>query len=233
MDGEGWPRADDWRPGRESPPPALDLALLHGPAQPGVSGGVRSALTKAEHGELLTESDIVELFQARREDFTAVCRAADDLRRDVNGDIVSYVVTRNINYTNICSFKCQFCAFSKGKLSENLRGRPYDLELSTIADRAWEAWERGATEVCMQGGIHPSYTGRTYLDICRAVRERVPGIHVHAFSPLEVFQGAKTLGTVRVRVSRRAEVSGARHASGNGGRDSRRRGRASSCVPTR
>ncbi len=194
VDGEGWPRADDWRPGRESPPPALDLALLHGPAQPGVSGGVRSALTKAGHSELLTESDLVELFQARRGDFTAVCRTADDLRRDVNGDIVSYVVTRNINYTNICSFKCQFCAFSKGKLSENLRGRPYDLELSTIIGRAWDAWERGATEVCMQGGIHPSYTGRTYLDICRAVRESVPGIHVHAFSPLEVFQGAKTLG---------------------------------------
>ena len=194
MDGEGWPRADDWRPGRESPPPALDLALLRGPAHPRVSGRVRSALAKAERGELLAESDITELFQARRQDFTAVCRTADDLRRDVNGDVVSYVVTRNINYTNICSFKCQFCAFSKGKLSENLRGRPYDLELSTIAERAWEAWERGATEVCMQGGIHPSYTGRTYLDICRAVRERVPGIHVHAFSPLEVFQGAKTLG---------------------------------------
>jgi FO synthase len=194
VDGEGWPRADDWRPGRASPPPALDLALLHGPAQPCVSGGVRSALAKVERSELLTESDIVNLFQARRQDFTAVCRAADDLRRDVNGDIVSYVVTRNINYTNICSFKCQFCAFSKGKLSENLRGRPYDLELKTITDRAWEAWERGATEVCMQGGIHPSYTGRTYLDICRAVRESVPGIHVHAFSPLEVFQGAKTLG---------------------------------------
>ena len=130
VDGEGWPRADDWRPGREGPPPALDLALLHGPARRLVSSGVRSALTKAERRELLTEVDIVELFQARRQDFTAVCRAADDLRRDVNGDIVSYVVTRNINYTNICSFKCQFCAFSKGKLSENLRGRPYDLELS-------------------------------------------------------------------------------------------------------
>ena len=78
-----------------------------------------------------------------------------------------YVVTRNINYTNICSFKCQFCAFSKGKMSENLRGRPYDLSLDEIAARAREAWERGATEVCMQGGIHPDYTGATYLDICR------------------------------------------------------------------
>jgi FO synthase len=194
VDGEGWPRADDWRPGREGPSPALDLALLHGPPQPPVSTGIRSALAKAERDELLSESDIVNLFQARRQDFAAVCRAADDLRRDVNGDIVSYVVTRNINYTNVCYFKCQFCAFSKGKLSENLRGRPYDLELRTIADRAGQAWERGATEVCMQGGIHPSYTGRTYLDILSAVRERVPGLHVHAFSPLEVFQGAKTLG---------------------------------------
>jgi FO synthase len=194
VDGEGWPRTDTWRPGREGPPPASDVALLRGAAPLRISGGVRSALDKAERGELLAESEIVSLFQARRHDFTAVCRAADDLRRKVNGDIVSYVVTRNINYTNMCYFKCQFCAFSKGKLSENLRGRPYDLELKTITDRAWEAWERGATEVCMQGGIHPSYTGRNYLDICKAVRESVPGIHVHAFSPLEVFQGAKTLG---------------------------------------
>jgi len=95
---------------------------------------------------------------------------------------------------SICYFKCQFYAFSKGKLSENLRGRPYDLGLDEIAGRVREAWERGATEVCMQGGIHPSYTGATYLSICRAVKKAAPGIHVHAFSPLEVFQGAKTLG---------------------------------------
>ena len=86
-------------------------------------------LARAQRGEALDESEIVELFRARGEDFSAVCRAADELRRDVNGDVVSYVVTRNINYTNICSFKCQFCAFSKGKMSENLRGRPYDLEM--------------------------------------------------------------------------------------------------------
>ena len=191
VDGEGWPRADDWRPGREGPPPPLDLALLHGPAQRRVSSGVRSALGKAERGELLTEPDIVKLFQARRQDFTAVCRAADDLRRDVNGDIVSYVVTRNINYTNICSFKCQFCAFSKGKLSENLRGRPYDLELKTITDRASEAWERGATEVCMQGGIHPSYTGRTYLDICGRSGRAFPESMCTLFRRLRCFRARK------------------------------------------
>ncbi|MBO0711183.1 MAG: 5-amino-6-(D-ribitylamino)uracil--L-tyrosine 4-hydroxyphenyl transferase CofH [Acetobacteraceae bacterium] len=194
IDGEGRPRADSWCPGRTDPLPVSDLGLLHAQSPRRISSEVRSVLAKVERSELHTESDIVRLFQARGEEFTAICRAADELRRDVSGDAVSYVVTRNINYTNICYFKCQFCAFSKGKLSENLRGRPYDLELSVIADRAREAWERGATEVCMQGGIHPSYTGRTYLDICRAVRESAPGIHVHAFSPLEVFQGAKTLG---------------------------------------
>jgi FO synthase len=102
-------------------------------------------------------------------------------------------VTRNINYTNICSFKCQFCAFSKGKMAENLRGRPYRFSLEEIVTRAREAWSRGATEVCMQGGIHPDFDGNTYIDICRAVREAVPPIHVHAFSPLEVHQGAQTL----------------------------------------
>jgi FO synthase len=100
----------------------------------------------------------VRLFAARGPDFDAVCRAADELRQRVNGDEVSYVVTRNINYTNVCYFRCQFCAFSKGKLSENLRGRPYDLDMSEIQRRVEEAWERGATEVCLQGGIHPDYT---------------------------------------------------------------------------
>jgi FO synthase len=103
-------------------------------------------------------------------------------------------VNRNINYTNICYFRCQFCAFSKGKLSENLRGTPYDLALEEVIRRAQEAWERGATEVCMQGGIHPEYTGETYLQMCRAIKAAIPGMHIHAFSPLEVWQGAQTLG---------------------------------------
>jgi FO synthase len=151
-------------------------------------------LDRVAAGDVLGEQDIVRLFQARGAAFNAVCRAADELRQRVNGDTVSYVVTRNINYTNICYFRCQFCAFSKGKLSENLRGRPYDLDLPEIRRRVEEAWERGATEVCLQGGIHPEYTGATYLAICHAIKEAVPGIHIHAFSPLEVWQGAKTLG---------------------------------------
>ena len=107
---------------------------------------------------------------------------------------MTYVVNRNINYTNICYFKCQFCAFSKGKTSEDLRGKPYDLSLEEIQRRSIEAWQRGATEVCLQGGIHPSYTGQTYIDICLAIKEVCPDIHIHAFSPLEVWQGAHSLG---------------------------------------
>ena len=108
---------------------------------------------------------------------------------------MTYVVNRNINYTNICYFRCKFCAFSKGKLAANLRGRPYDLGLEEIQRRSKEAWERGATEVCLQGGIHPDYTGATYLAICRAIKDVAPGLHIHAFSPLEIWQGAATLKT--------------------------------------
>lgn len=196
VDGNGWPRRDDWCPGAASEPPARDLALLSDVvAAPAIrEGGITSTLDKAQAGRRLDEADIVALFAAEAAGFTAVCRAADELRRAVNGDVVSYIVTRNINYTNVCYFKCQFCAFSKGKLAENLRGRPYDLPLAEIGRRAREAWQRGATEVCMQGGIHPSYTGANYLAICRAVKQAAPQMHVHAFSPLEVFQGAKTLG---------------------------------------
>jgi FO synthase len=189
MDAQGLARTDDWVPGAETETPIEKRARL-----PFAGDTLATVLDRAAAGEPLGETDIVHLFQARGAAFDAVCRTADELRQRVNGDTVSYVVTRNINYTNICYFRCQFCAFSKGKLSENLRGRPYDLDLPEIRRRVEEAWERGATEVCMQGGIHPEYTGATYLAICHAIKEATPGIHIHAFSPLEVWQGAKTLG---------------------------------------
>ena len=151
-------------------------------------------LDRVREGVALDEAQVVRLFEARGGEARAVCEAADALRRERNGDVVTYVVNRNVNYTNVCYFKCRFCAFSKGRLSANLRGRPYDLDLAEIARRTREAWERGATEICLQGGIHPDYTGETYLSICRTVKEAAPGIHVHAFSPLEVWQGARTLG---------------------------------------
>ena len=136
----------------------------------------------------------MRLFAARDADYRRVVAAADELRRATSGDTIRYVVNRNINYTNICSYRCTFCAFSKGKTHEALRGAPYDLALEEIVRRASEAWERGATEVCLQGGIHPDYSGETYLAICRAIKAAIPDMHIHAFSPLEVTQGAATLG---------------------------------------
>ncbi|HVH77306.1 MAG TPA: 5-amino-6-(D-ribitylamino)uracil--L-tyrosine 4-hydroxyphenyl transferase CofH [Stellaceae bacterium] len=187
-DAEALARPEAWTAGAGMAPPAERRR------SPRPGDALLATLDRASAGEALEEADVVRLFAARGDAFAAVCEAADRLRREVNGDGVSYIVTRNINYTNICYFRCQFCAFSKGKLSENLRGRPYDLDLPEIQRRVEEAWARGATEVCLQGGIHPEYTGATYLAICRAIKEAVPGMHIHAFSPLEVFQGAKTLG---------------------------------------
>ena len=194
IDTEGFPRTDDWCPGdvEIAPPSEIMNAIVNSPKH--VSHDVLTILDKAKTGEALAESDIVRLFQSRGDDFTAVVQCADALRSQTNGNSVSFVVNRNINYTNICYFKCQFCAFSKGKLSENLRGRPYDLSDEELTRRTQEAWERGATEVCMQGGIHPEYTGETYINIVRTVKAAEPDMHVHAFSPLEVWQGAATLG---------------------------------------
>jgi FO synthase len=193
VDADGWPVEDDWRPGRNDPLPATDTALaISLPAL--IGDGMSQLLNKAQRGATLSEAEIVTMFRARGEDFSAICAAANALRRDVVGDNATYVITRNINYTNICSFKCQFCAFSKGKTSEALRGKPYLLSLTEISQRVVEAEARAATEVCMQGGIHPDYTGNTYLDICRTVKSAAPAIHIHAFSPLEIQQGAQTLG---------------------------------------
>jgi FO synthase len=193
VDAEGLPRTDDWTPGAETPPPPAVIAAVSD-APKRVSADILDILNRARQQARLSEADIVRLFQARGDDLNAVLQTANELRREVCGDTVSFVVNRNINYTNICYFKCQFCAFSKGKLAENLRGRPYDLGLDEIQRRTTEAWARGGTEVCMQGGIHPEYTGQTYIDILHATKAAVPDIHIHAFSPLEIWQGAETLG---------------------------------------
>jgi FO synthase len=142
----------------------------------------------------LGEEEVVRLFRARGEERQRVFAAADRLRREVCGDEVSYVVTRNIQYTNVCYFRCGFCAFSKGKLAANLRGAPYLVPHEEIVRRAREAWDRGATEVCLQGGIHPAFTGDYYASVVEAIRAELPELHIHAFSALEVWQGAETLG---------------------------------------
>ena len=188
-DSEGYSREGHWSPGASSPVPVLQVNSRVSE----VSGELENILSRACNGVRLSTEEVVQLFQARGSSFQRVLQLADQLRQAAVGNVVRYVVNRNINYTNVCYFRCQFCAFSKGKMSENLRGNPYDLPLSEITRRVQEAWKRGATEVCMQGGIHPDYTGETYLSICKAVKAAVPEMHVHAFSPLEVAQGAATL----------------------------------------
>jgi FO synthase len=175
-DADGLAREDRWAAGVESRPPPVPRG------QP-----------LALNGEL-DEDGITALFQARGAELGAVLAAADELRRETNGDQVTYVVTRNINYTNVCYFRCGFCAFSKGKLAANLRGAPYLVPLDEVVRRCREAWERGAVEVCLQGGIHPAFTGDYYVELVEAIKRELPDLHVHAFSALEVWQGAATLG---------------------------------------
>ncbi len=192
-DASGFGRSDCWSPGEEQPVPAVEAALLSS-ASPSNPTGLESILARCEQGEDLSVDDVERLFQSRGDAFRQVVERADQLRRQRCGDKVSFVVNRNINYTNVCYFKCRFCAFSKGRHNAELRGAPYDISAEEIARRTREAWTRGATEVCMQGGIHPDYTGQTYLDILHTVRSACPDMHIHAFSPLEVWQGAQTLG---------------------------------------
>ncbi|MGE3876765.1 MAG: 5-amino-6-(D-ribitylamino)uracil--L-tyrosine 4-hydroxyphenyl transferase CofH, partial [Parvibaculaceae bacterium] len=186
-DMEGFAREHAWSPGALGVVPAARIS-------PRVDATLDGLIAKASSGQRLSEAEVVRLFSARGGDVGAICAAADELRQRESGDVVRYVVNRNINYTNVCVYRCGFCAFSKGKTHEHLRGRPYDLSFEEIRRRVQEAWDRGATEVCMQGGINPHYTGETYLSILRAVKAQVPDMHVHAFSPLEVTQGASTLG---------------------------------------
>lgn len=188
-DGEGYAKRDEWIAGISEHAPSTELSLPFAQAKPAVAAIIERCLA----GEPVAETEIATLLRSRGADFGSVIEAANTLRKKVCDDTVSYVVNRNINYTNVCYFKCQFCAFSKGSGSENLRGKPYDISAEEITRRCVEAWERGATEVCMQGGIHPDYTGQTYLDIIATVRKATPAMHIHAFSPLEVWQGAETL----------------------------------------
>ena len=155
---------------------------------------VRRDALPVDTREELGEEEVVRLFAARGEERQRVFARADALRREVNGDVVTYIVTRNVQYTNVCYFRCGFCAFSKGKLAANLRGEPYLVPHAEIVRRAVEAWDRGATEICLQGGIHPAFDGDYYASVVRAIKDAVPALHVHAFSALEIWQGAATLG---------------------------------------
>ncbi|MCH1450389.1 MAG: bifunctional FO biosynthesis protein CofGH [Acidimicrobiales bacterium] len=161
------------------------------PGEPFATGVVKEVLDGVRAGQDVGFDEILTLFRARGREVAAVAQVADELRQEIVGDVVTWVANRNINYTNVCTFKCRFCGFSKGPLSLNLRGTPYLLELEDIADRTIEAAEAGATEVCLQGGIHPNFDGDYYIDVARAVHEAVPGMHIHGFTALEVTEGAK------------------------------------------
>lgn len=187
-DAGGLMRDDHWRTGQTMPAPRL--LTMPRAADPAIREAIDAGLAQ----ESLDEPSLIRLFNARGTDFHHVVEAADALRRDLAGDVVRYVVNRNINYTNVCTHGCGFCAFSKGRRSEALRGPAYNLDLAEVEARVAQAWERGATEVCMQGGIHPRYDGRTYLSLVEAAKRAQPDIHVHAFSPLEIHHGATTLG---------------------------------------
>ncbi|HEY2751613.1 5-amino-6-(D-ribitylamino)uracil--L-tyrosine 4-hydroxyphenyl transferase CofH [Phenylobacterium sp.] len=207
-DSEGLARDTDWSPGLADVAPGSPAQPLgHAPTVLRLVG-LDAILAKAARAETLTPAEVVRLFEARDGQARAVVEAADTLRRQVNGEAVTYVVNRNINYTNICTFSCSFCAFSKTSTKAGTRDRPYDLPLDEIANRVREARVRGATEVCLQGGIHPRYTGETYLSILQAVKSAEPAMHVHAFSPLEVSQGAATLGVPVEAFLRRLKDAG-------------------------
>ncbi len=194
-DANGWARTDKWFAGSGAPLPAGVHARSAGRgAVLTLAGEVAAILARAQAGEELGEAAICRLFAAQGRELDLVLASADRLRAAAVGETVTYVVNRNINYTNICSYKCGFCAFSKGRTAASMRGPAYTLDLEEIAQRTIEAHAAGATEVCLQGGIHPSYTGETYLAIAAAVKGAVPSMHVHAFSPLEVTHGARTLG---------------------------------------
>ncbi|WP_313441591.1 5-amino-6-(D-ribitylamino)uracil--L-tyrosine 4-hydroxyphenyl transferase CofH [Novosphingobium sp.] len=193
-DAEGLARDSRWSPGVVDAAPGTVHAPLGRRDKGPVAASLHRILDRAASGKTLGEDEIVALFATRGAAAQAVVEAANALRAEVSGDTVTYVVNRNINYTNICTHTCSFCAFSKTSSKAGFRDKPYNLDLSEVAGRAREAVARGATEVCLQGGIHPSYTGETYLSILREVKEACPDLHVHAFSPLEVSQGARTLG---------------------------------------
>ncbi|MCH9737701.1 MAG: 5-amino-6-(D-ribitylamino)uracil--L-tyrosine 4-hydroxyphenyl transferase CofH [Actinomycetia bacterium] len=183
-------RSTAWYSGADTAPPIL----ISGSETDSSDGPVVEILESVRAGHQVTESEIVTLFRARGSDIGAIASLANTLREEANGNDVTFVRNRNINYTNVCTFKCTFCGFSKGPLSLNLRGAPYLLKDSEIADRVVEAHELGATEVCLQGGIHPSFDGDYYINVARVVKEAVPTMHVHGFTALEVHEGAKRLG---------------------------------------
>ncbi len=215
-DAEGCARDHSWCAGSEITPPRLtDRGIARAPLRSATEhSAVRDVLDDLARGAEADEDALTILFTARGGEVADVAAFADELRTDAVGEAVTYVVNRNINYTNICTFKCRFCAFSKGPLSLNLRGDPYLLDLAEVTERVADAEAYGATEVCLQGGIHPSFDGEYYIDVLRAVRAASDRIHIHAFTALEVTEGARRLGEDLTSYLRRLKEAGLRTLPG-------------------
>src|SRR4029453_3602873 len=209
-DAEGLAREYPWSAGGTEQPPVL--LPVGTPARAG--GPVGEVLDGVIAREEVGVDEIATLLSARGPELARVAEVADDLRSEAVGDVVTFVRNRNINYTNICTFKCRFCGFSKGPLSLNLRGSPYLLTLDDIAARSREAWELGATEVCLQGGIHPDFDGDYYVDVARAAHAEGPDIHTHGFTALEVTEGPRRLGEPLDAYLRRLMDAGLRSLPG-------------------
>ncbi|MEY2446617.1 MAG: synthase, partial [Acidimicrobiaceae bacterium] len=203
-------RSTQWYSGADMAP----IVLVPGSPSTRPASGVGEVLDGVRLGQEPGVDELVTLFSARGREVAAVAQLADELRSATVGDVVTFVRNRNINYTNVCTFKCRFCGFSKGPLSLNLRGNPYLLTLDDIAGRVREAWDVGATEVCLQGGIHPDFDGDYYLDVARAVKEAAPDIHVHGFTALEVTEGARRLSEPLDSYLRRLMDAGLRSLPG-------------------
>ncbi|GMQ98605.1 MAG: hypothetical protein BMS9Abin17_1125 [Acidimicrobiia bacterium] len=210
IDGSGRARPrSEWAPGKDMETPRSETRMSaawadaawrqrDGSQFPDSSDTIAAILERAIRGDAPTRDEIEVLFAAHGSDVEAIADAADTIRKNIVGDDVTFVVNRNINYTNQCYFKCGFCAFSKGPRSLDLRGEPYLLSIDEVVERSQEAWDRGATEVCLQGGIHPEFTGQFYIDLVSAIKAQLPDLHIHGYTPLEVWQGAETAGmTVR------------------------------------
>ncbi len=201
-------RSTQWYSGSPATPPHLIGGSLP------TTGPVIEVITGVRQGQRAGHDELLTLFGARGQEVAAIAGLADELRQRAVGDDVTYVQNRNINYTNVCTFKCRFCGFSKGPLSLNLRGAPYLLSLEQMQQRVLEAVELGATEVCLQGGIHPDFDGNYYIDVARAVKDAAPDIHIHGFTALEVLEGSRRLGEPLADYLRRAMDAGLRSLPG-------------------
>ncbi|MEE8458040.1 MAG: 5-amino-6-(D-ribitylamino)uracil--L-tyrosine 4-hydroxyphenyl transferase CofH [Acidimicrobiia bacterium] len=207
IDGRGRARPRyEWAPGRDIQPPESETRISAAWPDEAWREGERATfedatpqiariLAQALEGRAPSRDEVEILFGAHGVDVEAIADVADTLRRRAVGDDVTFIVNRNINYTNLCYFKCGFCAFSKGPRSLALRGEPYLMSIDEVVERSEEAWERGATEVCLQGGIHPDFTGQFYIDVVKAIKARLPDMHIHGYTPLEIWQGAETSNT--------------------------------------